>query len=659
MKKIAIIVFSLVILADVVFPQSIKKGFKLLEKLEYDKAKSVFSEIITTDNQNPAVNLGLALIYSDEKSPYFNLIQAWSHCRIVQGNMDKLLQEDMEIIGEYFINTEQRRSSQPVKKKIEYAVGIIEAHLIKYIREENSLPIVSEVIEKFPDFRYYENVIHIRNQLEFRKYEKQNTLEGYIEFIKAYPDAAQIEKAIRYRNKLAYERACQVNTLEAYKNYIREYPDAEEYNMAVKRRNAAAFHKAKTINTMQSYEEYIHEYPGALEVAEAKLQQKQLLYEYAKKIKTLEAYNEFIRKYPEGQQYIDIFNLKSLETGMKYLSCSSFTSDNIQWARSFDFNGENETTGTIVALPGKQKFLGITTRKSDTVSTDIWMLGVDNDGKMLWNKTTGGNFDDQVLFSALNHRNEILLAGYTWIAQDSAAREVWLFKQGLDGKNIWSQQLGKWTINSLLVDEDNNILLGGYQLDDSLRKKYRITVLNDMARKLWSRTYSGFGEIRYMENLPDHSILVVANNWIFKMDKKGYIKWEFIPSQEITYFSGLVSANGEFYLGGARNNHYLLLTKFGADGKILWDKQHLLTDSLVSIKKMIAAGSVKTLLLFAICRNTGNEALWISNLTGEIQHTTSVSDDRVSDALIDTENNLWLLLENANAVLIKNRGVDF
>ena len=656
MRKIIILLF-LFFLFSSSYSQSSRKGFKLLEKLVYDKAKSAFDELREADNQNPASNFGLALIYSDEKSPYFNLIQAWYHCRILQENMDKLLQDDLEIISEYFMNTEQRPSARPVKKKIEYAVGVVEAHLIKFIREENNLALTYEVIEKFPDFRYYGNVIHIRNQLEFRKYEKQNILEGYQEFIDKFPDAAQIDKAIQYRNKCAFEKTCNINTLEAYKQYIREYPDAAEYNLAVKNLNAAAFNRAKAINTVQSYEEYIQNFPGALEVSEAKLLQKQLLYEYARKIKTLEAYDEFIRKYPEGQQYIDIFNLKSLDLGMKYLSSSSITLSNVLWTRSFDLGGETEETGTIKALENNHYFLAVTSRKNDTSHTDIWMLYLNNEGKMIWNKTAGGIFDDQVVYSAVNHKNEIILAGYTWVGTDTAACEAWLLKQGHDGKNIWSQKLGKWTINSLITDNNNNILLGGYQLNDSLAKNYRILVLNDMGRKLWNRTYSGFGEIRYMEIMPDQTILVVANNWIYKMDSKGYIKWEFNPSPDDLYCSGLISENGEFFLSGIRNDNKLFIIKVGTDGKKKWDKLYTLPDSLSSIVKMIAVEPNKTLLL-STYKNTGNGAILINNLTGELLKNVRIENGILNDVILDNEKNLLFLIENKNTILIKNSGIN-
>ena len=251
MKKISIIIICQLFILNIL-PQNIKRGFKQLEKSDYEKAKEIFDQEKRVSAESLPANFGLSVIYADENSPFYNIIEAWSCAEIVEKNIGKLIAEDKEIIAGYFANTEVRRSSRPADKKILLAIRAIEAKMIKYIREENQLQLAYDVIEKFPDFRYYNNVIHIRNQLEFRKYEKLNTLDGYLEFMSKFPDAAQNEKAVKHRNKLAFERARNINTVEAYENYMKNYPKAVDYGNALKLRNAAAFNLARQKNTVDA-----------------------------------------------------------------------------------------------------------------------------------------------------------------------------------------------------------------------------------------------------------------------------------------------------------------------------------------------------------------------------------------------------------------------
>jgi hypothetical protein len=171
----------------------------------------------------------MALVLADDSSSYFDIIDAWEYIERIQNRMGELSQEEIEIIGEYFLESEisKDKSNRPVKKKIENALNAIEARLIKYIREENNLDAVYETLNRYPNFRHYDNIVHIRNQFQFRKYEKQNTLEAYEEFMKKFPEAAQIDKAKRYRNQLAFEKAKSQNTPNAYTTYITQFPESE------------------------------------------------------------------------------------------------------------------------------------------------------------------------------------------------------------------------------------------------------------------------------------------------------------------------------------------------------------------------------------------------------------------------------------------------
>ncbi|UCH13170.1 MAG: hypothetical protein JSV22_08630, partial [Bacteroidales bacterium] len=622
-------------------------------KLDYAKAQDAFKKEAILYKENPAVNFGLALIYGDEESPYYDLIKAWSNIRITEKNLDNLTPEETEIIGEYFTNTEKRRSSRSVDKKIEHAIGALEAKLIRYIREENNLELAYEVINKFPDFRHFDNVVHIRNQLEFRKCEKQNTLKGYLEFINKYPDAAQVGKAGKYINKLAFEEVKRINTVEAYEDYMKKYPNSNEYGAAVKGRNAAAFNRAKGINTLKAMEDFINEYPDALEVAEAKRIQKQLLYEQAKRIQTLEAYNEFIKKYPEGNQYIDIFNLKSLDLGMKFITKNQIEWNNLMWSRSFDNNENPESTGSLAVTKNNNYILGVTTPQEDGLWNDAWILKLDSDGKMIWNKFAGRRYEDNVARIAVNPHNDIITAGYTYLSTDSASREIWVFKLDSEGKKIWSRSLGKWDLTSMLAG-NNEVVIGGYVSNDSVNN-YSIIVINNEGRKLWKRDYTGTGEVNALALTADNNIIMAGSKWGAKMSLKGYLLWEvtFAPYDSITGVA--VSNSGDVYFAGIRDFEKSVLYKYSSNGVKQWDRDYQSFSDVENLYKIICFDDRIII--------TGNTILQSFILTlnsgGNLIANKSLSRNLIiTDIATDLYGNLLIELLTDDILIIKNSGIN-
>jgi thioredoxin-like negative regulator of GroEL len=638
--------------------QNLKKGYKLLEKADYEKAYEVFGDALSGTDQNPAALFGMALVFADEKSPRYDVIGAWDYARKLQQNIDKLSTEESEFIGEYFYNTEVRHISRPVRKKMDYAIETMEAKLIKYVREENNLEVVYRVLDKFPDFRHHDNILHIRNQLEFRKYEKQNTLEGYLEFIQKFPDAAQIDKAIKYRNKLSFEKVCEVNTVEAYKDFMKQYPQAAEINLAVKRLHAVAFDRAKQLNTIAAFDEFIAHYPDALEISEARTIQKQLLYDYAKKIHTLEAYNEFIRKYPEGQQYIDIFNLKALDNGMQFLNQHPFPSSNMLWARSFDEEGNYELSASITADTMNNYVIGGTVFKSDTRSTEAWIIKLAQDGKMTWNKYISEGYNDEVNLISVNPKNEILGAGYTWIGTDSASRESWLFKLGPEGQKLWSRKLGRMNIRTMKVTADGTIFLGGYLINDSLQKKYSVIVLNENGKRLWSRTYTGNGEIFYMGQCPDERMLIVGNHWHAKTDPKGYLIWESPFSASDSIIAAQIMPKGEICYLGFRNREKMMFIKTGPDNKPITEKEIKLPELPKGSTEMIPGPQNQLVVVFTMEQH--QTINWISASGGEIIHSARIPDGMKIDQIkTDRKNNLLLVGCMGEILVFRNNGTTF
>ena len=505
--------------------QNVKKGYKSLEKGEYLKAKEVFAKNLSENKDHVASNFGMAMVLADEKSTEFNIVDAWEYIVAIQGKTSELNQDEIEILGEYFLATEERKTSRPVKKKLDIAIEAVESRLIKYIREENDLDAVYAVLEKYPDYRFYDNVVHIRNQFEYRKYENTNTMAAYSEFIDKFPDAAQVPKARQNQHKMAFEEAKASNTVVNYNKYIKDYPDSKYLSQAMKMRNEAAFTEAKTKNTLEAYERFIWLYPDALQIPEARKQQRELMYEKAKRIKTLEAYNEFIRNYPEGSYYVDVFNLKANDLGAKYAKEIGVSIVDMLWAKGLDNNEHFEQAQALAGTSDGGFILAGTSRLNDTSYSDAWIVKLDNSGKMLWNKTIGQPFNDVVDKVFVTSTDDVIVLGYTQVSSDSGAYLGWMFKLGADGTKMWNKNLGNVEISAAAMSSDDHIFLSSYE-KDTLTDKLFIKELDSEGHFEWARSYIRNGRFTGINISDNGNVLLSGGQWLVYTDPKFYIKWE-------------------------------------------------------------------------------------------------------------------------------------
>lgn len=505
--------------------QSVKKGFKSLEKPDYAKAKEAFEKNLAENSEHVASNFGMAMLLSTEKSDYFNIVESWQYIMAIEGKTSQLSQEEIEILGEYFMATEVRKTSRPVKKKIDIAIESVEDRLIKYIREENDLEAVYAVLEKYPDFKHYDNVVHIRNQFEYRKYEKMNTMAGYSEFIEKFPDAAQIDKARANQYKMAFTEAKATNTVASYNSYLKNYPNSSHRQQAIKLRNEAAFKAAETKHNLMAYESFISLYPDALQIPQAKKHQHDLMYEKAKRIKSIEAYNEFIRMYPEGAYFIDVFNLKASELGMQNFRAAGLPTQSLVWALALDNNERIEKAQAMAVNTDGSYIIAGTTQENDTAYTNAWLVKINKEGKMVWNTTVGQSFNDEISDVYITSDNKIIVLGYTQATADSASYAAWMFKLNEDGSKVWNKSLGDIIVATSIITATDDIILSTYN-NDTIPEHYNLQAINSDGQTEWERDYISTGSFRSINILENNDLLLSGDRWVINTDSKFYIKWE-------------------------------------------------------------------------------------------------------------------------------------
>lgn len=570
-KKLYIsILFSLSICFSAL-GQNPEKGFKDLEKNDIEKAFEVFQKIIQEDSTNCAAQFGFSLVLSNDSYKGFDIFSAWDHFLLANKYFSSLTEKDNIYLKDFFALRDPERRNKPIRFNFDIEEKIIEDKLIKYVREENKLEIAEKFIRVYPNSKFYENVIHIRNHLEFRKAEKANTIEAYTDFIKKYPEAAQIPEAFKARNELAFQNAKKINTIEAYNKFINEYPEAYHYYDAIKLRDQLAFDKAKKENSIESMEWFISQYPNSLHVPAAKIIQRKLLYERARQINTLEAYNDFISKYPDGEYFVDVFNLKTNVLGQNILKEAQGNTEMVKWIKGFDFDQQNDSAGCIVVTTDNKIVLSGTRHKKEGSGLEAWLIGIDGEGRTLWNRAFGSSTYNVVKTSVLTPENDILLGGWNGITPDTLNRRSWIFKVSANGNGQWERNVDGREITSLYLAPSKDVFVSGYDGADTLPKNLFLMKLNPDYNKLWSRNYIKQGNLSGMSVTQAQNLVLASGRWLWKTDQQGYIVWEkWLPSTD-SIISVNLMPGGIFYMSGFRNNAPYI-ARINDQGAVSWEK---------------------------------------------------------------------------------------
>jgi outer membrane protein assembly factor BamD (BamD/ComL family) len=534
-----------------------------------DKAREQFLKIISKEPNDAMAHFGLSVVYSYDKYTRKDYFEAWKYFKFAEANIALFTDDDKEVLNLYFPKVDLKRRNRPLDKNMEWERGNVEDKLIKFVREENKLEYANKFITEFPDSRYIENVTHIRNYIEYRTAENTNTVQAFNDFLKKYPEAAQVSAAIAKRNALAYNDALTKNTLAALKGFTNQYPDAVQVEDAKKIMGVLAYEEAAKSRKLEIIDQYMQEYPNSSKMPEAKLLKRQLLFEWAKSVNTLDAYNKFVALYPEGELYIDIFNMKANALGQSVVM--DFPMENYKFIKGFDNQNMNDFGGDVAIRPNGDILVLANTKKGEGEMNDAWFLGLNSEGKMLYNNILGNEYDDQVNRIELTPKNEVYVAGITNAVIGSVPGKAWLFKMGADGKNIYNNKLEGNEVKDLAIYNDGKALLCGdvYNETDSTVEPFLIRV-NENGKKLWSRTYSQGGSI-YGLALNKNNMAYIANDtWYFAIDENGYLKWDKIVASEIKITAVNIAANGNIVFAGLKGLEGYVLA-CDTQGNTLWE----------------------------------------------------------------------------------------
>lgn len=250
------------------FMTDLQKGFRAIDKNNYDKGVEIFIGILSGDSTGVGAHYGLAKIYFSKDYAGFSAEKAYSHITVAQRNYSTADKKNLSSLAK--LNIDQNSIDQLEKK--------IDDELFSMAAADNSTEALTNFIRKYPNSANVPAAKELLEQLSFFNANASNSDSKLDEFIKNNPGSKDLGRAIRTRNMLAFQKAKAANTVAALEEFIKAYPDAEEMDEARTALASLEFVEAKKLNTIAAFDAFMEKYPDAAEYSDAMMQRNQLAY---------------------------------------------------------------------------------------------------------------------------------------------------------------------------------------------------------------------------------------------------------------------------------------------------------------------------------------------------------------------------------------------
>ncbi len=261
-----------------------------------------------------------------------------------------------------------------------------------------------------------------------------------------------------------------------------------------------------------------------------------------------------------GQGLFDVFLVKVNEEGETL------------WTRTYGGEG-NDYGYDIIATPDSSYLIVGSTSSFGQGSSDVYLIKIDNNGRIIWQRTYGGvypdggfsitftydscyvisgytksfsnNLDCDLYLLKINQNGELLwekiyglrgfgldefgycvkeskdsglvIVGYGRFPFGHGADDVWLLKTDSEGETLFTKvfggELGDYGY-FLIPNENNEILLIGYS--GSFNTNVYLIKTDSFGNALWQRNYGGSGyDIGYAGTLENNNYLIVGSTESF------------------------------------------------------------------------------------------------------------------------------------------------
>ncbi|MGK4567339.1 hypothetical protein [Flavobacterium sp. 3HN19-14] len=176
------------------------------------------------------------------------------------------------------------------------------------------------------------------------------------------------------------------------------------------------------------------------------------------------------------------------------------------------------------------------------VGNDFWIIKLNGKGEVEWDKSFGGDKDDQLFALKQTYDKGYIIGGNSASSTtgnksktNRNGTDIWVIKLSEDGQIDWQEtyDFGKVDVlTSLVENHGHSFLVGGYADTDSGDGDYIAMKISEKGEKLWDRTVGSKGDdvLRKVIETRDGGYLMAgtsnpeSENKSKKSSKKGIVK---------------------------------------------------------------------------------------------------------------------------------------
>ena len=321
--------------------------------------------------------------------------------------------------------------------------------------------------------------------------------------------------------------------------------------------------------------------------------------------------------------------------------------ENSQWA--YFYQGPNGDSVNAVTQTSDGGFVLVgATDSFGSGNMDLWVIKIDAEGNILWEKTYGDGNLETANDVAEAENGDLLIVGTMFVYPPQGIEDGYrILRLSATGEVIWQKQFDKYSDkNSILVTVDQGIVVAGGWSPSGPSDLTSIVKLDLNGNFLWQKLYNEptflyDGTYFSIDETPNGDFIASfptedwAHQWIARLDSQGNIEWQkFLDGPLVFSFTVNAIGNDGFYVSGRTQTNTIIL-RLDPAGNIVWQKS-LSTSTYISIWSaaathdggIILVGNLETPNYFVVRLDANGNLLWSHSYAGgRVQDVAQTTDE--------------------------------